>query len=117
MNIFDHAKGREVLNAKIEAGKSFKRDFADSESWEELAKEYNIRLPQWWLAPEPKFMRRYLKKLNISQKQYCAACGDNWTLEDFAKLNPTFPLRAFVGNLLEYHDFIKHANNVLNQID
>ena len=102
---------------KIEQGKNFRKDFDDSESWDDLAKQYNIRLPAWWVAPEPLLMKRYLKKLKISQKQYCEACGDGWTLDDFAKLNPTFPLRAFVGNLLEYYDELQAAKERLNQID
>ena len=108
---------QDELKRKIEEGKAkYRRDFADSEVWDDLAKEYGIRLPDWWQAPEPKQMARYLRKLMITKKQYLEACGEGSQLEDFARLNPEFPLRAFVGNILEYHDGMEEAKQKLNVI-
>jgi hypothetical protein len=114
---FDVQKAQAAKMAKIEAGKAqFKTDFMDSPIWDDLAKEYGIRLPNWWQPPEVRMMRRYLRRLNIKERDYCLACGEGYTLDKFASNNPTFPLRAFVGNLLEYHDEINNAKAVLNRI-
>ena len=109
-------QAKEALAAKIEDGKKFKRDFEDSDCWDDLSKQYNIRLPAWWIAPEVGMMKRYLRKLKIRERDFKEACGDGWEFEDFAKLNPTFPLRAFVGNLLEYYDDLQGAKSNLGKI-
>lgn len=114
---FDIQKAQAAKQAKIEAGKAqFKIDFSDSVVWDDLAKEYGVRLPAWWQSPEVRLMRRYLRRIGIKEREYCLACGEGYKLEQFATNNPTFPLRAFVGNLLEYHDEINNAKSVLNRI-
>ena len=95
----------ELIEAKRKAiadGAKYRRDFMDSENWDELAEEYGVTLPQWWVAPTPNKMRAWVRKLGLSVKEFRSECGDGWDYPDFAKQNPDWPLRVFVGILLEY---------------
>lgn len=72
----------------------------DSEEWDHLAKLHGIRLPQWHTPPTPGGIRRYLKRLGISVPDYLHIANES-NLRECARLNPHWPLRAFVGMLLE----------------
>lgn len=75
--------------------------FADSNLWLELAKERKLRLPLWRMACTTGGMRKYLKKLNVSVDDYLTYSGER-ILKDFPRRNPEWPLRAWVGLLLEW---------------
>jgi hypothetical protein len=89
-----------------------RRHFIDEKTWRTLARARGIRLPLWGKPVTPNAMRRWLKKLGISVKDYLDWQGDGpldpatnknrrATLKDFAERNPDWPLRAWVGLLLE----------------
>lgn len=72
-----------------------------SQYWEELALKYNVRLPMNWIPPSTNNIRKWLKKLGISQQEFY-----DWfkyqSLKEFAKLNPSWNMKSLVGLLLEY---------------
>ena len=106
-------QGQEKAKMLREKGQAiYRTDFTDDEYWVLLAKQYGVLLPKWYVAPDVSKMRSWLRRLKVSEKVYKEACGEGWVLEDFARLNPDFPLRAFVGNLLEYVDEISKAKEV-----
>jgi len=78
--------------------------FADHIHWQDLAREKGIRLPLWRMACTTGGMRRFLKKLGVTVDEYLSA-NDERNLKVFAKKNPTWPLRAWVGIQLENLDF------------
>ena len=78
-----------------------KQDWLDAEVWAEMARARGIRLPAAFVRPEPHLIRRYLRKLDIKPREFLE-WGAYSKLEDFARLNPRWPLRALVGVLLEY---------------
>lgn len=94
---------------------TYRTIFSDDDHWIELAKAYGQKLPKWYLPPEPRRMRSWLRKLGLKEKAYKEACGEGWELEDFALLNPDWPLRAFAGILLEYYDELQTANSINRQ--
>ena len=77
-----------------------RNDFLDADHWAELAKALGLRLPLWRQPPTRGQMSKWLRKLGVSLTQYQEWSGDQ-TLEEFAKRNPSWPLRAWVGMLLE----------------
>jgi hypothetical protein len=112
-----HHAARQALNKKMAKNKSkYRTQFDEAALWERLAWKQGIRLPAWWLAPEPRLIRRYLRLLKISESSYRQACGEGWTVETFAEKFPDYPLRAFVGNLLQYHHSLQLAKEKLNNI-
>lgn len=76
-----------------------KTDFADSSYWDALAKKYlkSYTLPKWDKPMTEEGMRRWKDRLNISERLYS-------DYQDFDELNPDWPLRAFVGLLMETKD-------------
>jgi hypothetical protein len=88
------------LQAAREAGAHYKRAFQDAGYWDELARGVGLRLPQWHQGPEPKLMRRWLEKLAIPTEAYLKWAGER-SLSDFARRNPEWGLRPWVGLLLE----------------
>lgn len=96
------AQERAKANRRANAAK-FRRDFADEGEWERLAKARGMRLPIWTLAPTPGNMRKWLRKTGWTGAQYLEWAGEK-TLSDFAKRNPDWPLRAWVGLVLEAQD-------------
>lgn len=75
--------------------------WADADHWDRLAAVYLPRydLPRWDEPCEPEAMRRWLGRLDMMEKQYIQAT--NTGLVAFCELNPTWPLRAFIGTVLE----------------
>ena len=79
-------------------------DFADSNLWLELAKERKLRLPLWRFPCTTGGMRKYLKKLNVSVDEYLEYSGEK-ILKVFPRNNPEWPLRAWVGLVLEWQNW------------
>lgn len=95
------AKGRAALQERrATAAATLRRDFADAAYWAELARTRGLRLPQWHRPVTTGGMRRWLRKLGLSVEEYYRFSGER-TLKDFARANPTWPLRAWVGVLLD----------------
>lgn len=90
--------------AKQEASKSLIQDFADMNTWKELASKHGVRLPSY-VHPntETKYLRRLFKKAEMDIKDYLDACGVSG-LKKLAALNPDYPAYAEYGLALEYID-------------
>jgi len=93
------ANARAALAAR-RAACTLRRDFLDAGEWDCLAQAAGIRLPQWHQAPTPGAVERWLRRLGVSFASYREYSGDT-TLATFSRLNPDWPLRAWVGMLLE----------------
>ena len=95
----EKAKRARATNA-IHARATLRHDFLDAGRWEELARAQNVRLPSWLLSCTPGRMAIWLKRLGLSLTAYRQWSGLR-TLAEFREQNPAWPLRAFVGLLLE----------------
>ena len=105
---------RAALKAKREVGYAcYRQDFLDATTWDELARAYGVRLPQWHQGPTPGQMQRWLKKCGVSTTVYWEYSADK-PLSEFARLNPDWPLRAWVGLLLEAID-VGHIASTLKR--
>lgn len=78
--------------------------FSDAEHWNELATKYLPRydLPGWDVLCDPMAMARWLDRLELSERDHIQATAT--TLEIFCTLNAAWPLRAWIGLLLEMQD-------------
>ena len=78
--------------------------FSDSGTWNELAGKHVTRfnMPDWDEPCSVEQMGRWLDRLNISKDEYTVYTGTDF--EDWMAFNPDWPLRAFVGVLLEFID-------------
>lgn len=85
-----------MTNGSVE----LRTEFAEGLHWAELAKKRGIRLPLWRMPITSGGMRKYLKKLGVEVEQYLEYNNEK-NLREFAKRNPEWPLRAWVGLLLE----------------
>lgn len=111
--MFDSKIGLAKAAEKREEGKSkYRTDFSDNAYWQELAKDKNVVLPAWHVEPTPEKMRRWVRRLGLNISDYAKSCGENWTYSDYAKLNPDWSLRPFVGILLEYKLELDAANSI-----
>lgn len=95
---------------------ALRRNFLDDETWRELAHRFYIRLPNWGTQVTDELMRKWLRKFKVTQTAYLNATGYK-QLEDFRTLNPDWPLRAWVGLLLEYVAERDDAKGVLRAYD
>jgi hypothetical protein len=77
-----------------------KADFYDSSEWERLCERTRYVLPNWSVYATRENIRLWLCRLDIKEAVYREAMQTN--IDDMLALNPTWPLRAFVGLLLEY---------------
>ena len=77
-----------------------KSEFRDSALWEELCEKTRYVLPKWEAVATPENIRIWLNRLEIREVDYREAMQTS--VQDMIRLNPTWPLRAFVGQLLEY---------------
>jgi hypothetical protein len=93
------ARGRaaEARRAAIEAGAHYRRDWLDASLWEELAKSRGIRLPQWHRPPTSRALKTWSRNLGNLDFEGIFGCSPSRAIE----LNPSAPLRAFIGWLLE----------------
>lgn len=80
---------------------ALKTKFLDAGHWDELAAKHLPRhdLPAGDAPCSPDEMRRWLDRLNMTEKEYSQAT--NTGLADFCALNPAWPLRAWIGIVLE----------------
>lgn len=91
-------KAQAARAAKIAEGKAkYRTNWADSENWDRLARERGIRLPAWWIAPKPRALKTWHRKLVKAPFSEVWGCSPTRLIQ----LNPTMPLRAFVGQMLE----------------
>lgn len=102
------------MDARIET--HLRRDFEDAGHWADLAKKYYIRLPIWSTSPTPEKMRFWLRKFRVTEKDYLESTGYK-RLENFMELNPDWPLRAWLGLLLEYVNERDNARGILRAYD
>lgn len=94
------ARAAQARRAAIEAGAAkYRRDWLDSGTWDELAKSRGIHLPRWHTAPTPRALKAWHRRLN--NEPFEAVYG--YTPSRLIELNPTMPLRAFIGHMLERH--------------
>ncbi len=116
----DAQKAHIAHKALRKAGESLRKNFADDKYWVDLARDHDLILPRWYLPADSKYYARWFKKLKMSRKEYFELTGYT-DLGEFQKLNPAWPLRAWVGLLLEYvlerdaardrfHGMIGHEN-------
>jgi len=75
--------------------------FCDAAHWDELAASYLPRydLPAWDVPCSPEAMEIWLDRLDLTEKEYSRTT--NTGLADFCALNPAWPLRAWIGTVLE----------------
>lgn len=76
--------------------------FCDAAYWDELAAKHLSRydLPHWGVPCDPIAMERWLDRLDIAARDYFYMAGLK-SLQEFIDLNPSWPLRAFIGLALE----------------
>lgn len=84
------------------ARESLRLDFADAQHWRDLASAAGIRLPAWYVRCTAGGIRRYCARLGLDLSTIEDATGCR-SYREFAALNPTWPLFAIVGVLLEVH--------------
>jgi hypothetical protein len=99
--------------AKIEAGKDLISNFADEQVWKELFKARGFKMPAKYIKCEIKLMRRYLRKIGMSEKLYLQLTALK-SLQDFIDLNPRWPLYAFVGFVCEYAEMKQEIAELLS---
>lgn len=75
--------------------------WTDADHWDRLAAVCLPRhnLPRWDVPCSPEAMERWIDRLDLTEKEYSQAT--NTSLADFCALNPTWPLRAWLGTVLE----------------
>lgn len=85
----------------------------DEAEWTELARAAGVKLPPYGVPCTVGRMSRWLAKLDIPLAAYLewngAGQDGNLTsakLSDFIKRNPTWPLKAWVGLILESRDLM-----------
>lgn len=78
--------------------------FTDAKHWAALAEKHinRFHLPDWDEACAPYSMERWCDRLNIGPQEFMVYT--NTDCEDWMALNPDWPLRAFIGILLEFVD-------------
>lgn len=81
-----------------------KQSFTDTAHWRELAALAGIRLPLWYQPATAGGVRRYALGLGLTLEQITDATGCK-SFRTYAEINPTWPLWAVVGLLLE----LKHS--------
>lgn len=76
-------------------------DFVDSSHWDQLARKHlsAFSLPKWSVLCTPERMARWAERLNITEAEYRRQTMTSF--EQFIRLNPDWPLRAWIGLLLE----------------
>ncbi|MHB8622078.1 MAG: hypothetical protein ACYC9J_00410 [Sulfuricaulis sp.] len=89
------------LPRKTQVCKSVASEFYDAPHWDELAAKHLSRytLPAWDVPCDPEAMRRWLGRLDLTERQYEKLTATS--LDDFITLNRCWPLRAWIGLMLE----------------
>lgn len=91
------AKAKAAREAALAASQHYRRNWLDSDLWDDLAKTMGIKLPTWSKRPTPRKLKQWHERL------------DKESFEDvygakparIIALNEHTPLRAFVGMMLE----------------
>ena len=85
----------------------------DSKEWNELAGRLLPRytMPKWSVPCTPEAMRLWAERLDLGPKTARSTKTayegmTNTTMEEFIELNNGWPLRAFVGLMLEEHNCV-----------
>jgi len=92
------AKAAATRKARMKAGAAqYRRDWLDADYWTLLAQKRGIRLPAWWVAPSPGKLKLAHQTLDERPFRDVYGCSAARLIE----LNPTMPLRAFIGQMLE----------------
>ncbi len=81
-------------------------DFADAEEWTRLARVAHVRLSPWGEPAAATAMRAFLKLAGVALPDYLAWTGED-TLVAFAQRNAEWPLRAWMGLVLERWPVVK----------
>ena len=77
-----------------------KSEFKDSAEWDKMLAKTRYRMPGWEVMPTIQSMELWLDRLDINKRVYVDQTQTS--LKDWVILNPGWPLRAFVGLLLEF---------------
>lgn len=93
------------------ARENLRLDFADATHWRELAAAAGVRLPAWYVRSTSGGIRKFCTRLNLSQSVIEDATGCS-SYKQLAALNPTWPLFAVVGLLLEMAAELGVAHNL-----
>lgn len=96
LNAETRAKALAARKAAV-ANNPYRTDWADADLWASLAAEQGIRLPFWHVAPTPKLLQKWHRRLSSEQFREVYGCSPIRLIE----LNPRMPLRAFIGQMLE----------------
>jgi hypothetical protein len=93
------ARAKAILarRAAVAAGARFRRDWADAERWDHLARAREMHLPRWHVPPTPRALKKHLQTLVSEPFEGVFGCSPTRLIQ----LNPATPLRAFVGQMLE----------------
>ena len=103
-------KGREARKEKREAGMAmFKTDWLDDSYWQELAKKYNVKLPQHHIPPSGIKLAKIAKQLGFEEgwEEAFFGVGAKSATSAIKKENIAQPegkkynMRMLVGHLLE----------------
>ena len=76
-----------------------KSEFKDSAEWDKMLESTRYVMPSWDVMPTVENMELWLERLDISKRLYVERTQTS--LKDWVALNPGWPLRAFIGLLLE----------------
>ena|SRR3990172_11399501 len=93
-------KAKEKREKYISDYPNLRQKFTDESTWKELASVRKIKLPLWYYTCDPKLMKKWLRKLGITQAEYFERSGE-LNLEQFANRNANWPLWAWFGVTLE----------------
>ena len=94
-------------DAKREANKHIRTDYADMQYWEELASKHGVRLPiRYYPSTDIKYVVRVAKRLGVDVKEYVSTTGCK-SLKELAELNKGWSAAAMCGLFLEHIDEIK----------
>lgn len=100
-----HWQNQQAAAAAREAAQQYARenlrlDFADAPHWRTLAAAAGIRLPAWYVRCTPGGLRKQSVRLGLDLTAIEDVTGCS-SYRELAGLNPTWPLFAVVGLLLE----------------
>ena len=77
-----------------------KQDWLDAPHWQRLLSKHGFRSPPHYMALSTKGIRRYLKRAGVSVNTFHEMTGFA-SIAQFITANPTLPLWAFFGQLVE----------------
>ncbi len=100
-------KGAEIRRERsITLRSDFHSD--DERNWQELATRAGVALPPYGIPCTTGRMEKFLRKIGLPVREYLEEISGYYTptskrrLSDWPDHNPTWPLKAWVGVILEY---------------